>query len=99
MTKEILDNLKKKQDEEFDKKFVHYSDFGHSFNDTIKPDGDCEIKHFIDKVRSETAEAVAREERDRIWTFMAEWIDNLGLSEKWKEVSNIIFDVPASNTN
>jgi hypothetical protein len=32
---------------EFDNKFIHYSDFGHSFNDEIKGNGDCKIKQFL----------------------------------------------------
>lgn len=34
-------------EEKFDEKFIHYSDFGNSFNDKVQPNGDCEIKSFI----------------------------------------------------
>jgi hypothetical protein len=33
--------------ERFDEMFIHYSDFGNTFNDEIKPNGDCEIKNFL----------------------------------------------------
>lgn len=61
---EILDNLKKKQDEEFDDKFFYPKTLWAMGLDGKWYDKK-DVKDFIDKVRSETAEAVAREAETR----------------------------------
>lgn len=81
---ELLDNLKKKQDEEFEK-----------FNRQWTMEGYLpmsDLSDFIDKVRSETAEAVKEAEKDRIYAYLEEYLISKLSQDEIGKVANIVFN-------